>query len=123
MATYQMIHIAHPPVETHGLRVPRRNCRRQGRWNWDLCCPSMRKSFECDFPATRGAAIARSAGLRIGDRLIGWTEGPRPRLIHNVGVYSQAAYPALENLHRTEGLWAAPSRRLRPARAAEHDPL
>ena len=23
IATYQMIHMAHPPIETHGLRVPR----------------------------------------------------------------------------------------------------
>jgi hypothetical protein len=71
-------------------------------------------------PTARDRALG-GAGHRRS--LIGWTEGRRPLLIHNVGIYSQAAYPTLENLRRTQGLCASPSRCLGPARAAEHDPL
>jgi hypothetical protein len=46
-----------------------------------------------------------------------------PFLIHNLGISLQVTYLALENFRPTGGLWAPPSRCLRPSRTAEHDPL
>jgi len=60
---------------------------------------------------------------RASEIVNGVPEQRRPLLIYNVCVYSQAAYPALENFCRTQGLRALPSRCLRPRRVAEHDPL
>jgi len=41
-----------PPMNPQ-LQVPRWNCWRQERWNWDLCYRCRWKSLKCDFPATQ----------------------------------------------------------------------
>src|SRR5215831_772574 len=76
MATYQMIHIAHSP---------NRNPRAAGSTPGTVGAKGGGIGTRAARPGGNPSSVTfrqRSAGLRIGDRLIGWTEGPRPRLIH-----------------------------------------
>src|SRR6516162_8820328 len=123
MATYQMIHIAHSPD---------RNPRAAGSTPGTVgakgggigTCAARRGGIPSSVtfrqPAARRSRARRGWAPEIVNRV---TECRYPLLIHNVGICSQTAYSALENFRRTQGLWASPSRRLRPPRAAEHDPL
>ena len=70
IATYQMIHIAQSPPMSPQLQVPRWNCWRQERWNWDLCYRCRWKSLKCDFPATlaTSAALVRRFAKKAKER-------------------------------------------------------